>query len=132
MDIIKMGRLLDGAPGHDWFFILRILVDDSLSDRDILLGGLAGSVKLLSVLSGFKLFHVDEDKNGLPPVVSHKLEKGFPPNSTIAQMCYSKRFRRKNHSSGQGDQTPVTPITPRQSQKKGYENYADYTGPNKI
>ena len=42
MDVIKISRLLDRAPGHAWYFTLSIQVDDLLTDREVLLGSLAG------------------------------------------------------------------------------------------
>ncbi len=47
MNLFKMARLVDGAPGEKWFVILSLLMQSGLSNKDVILGGLTGAVQIM-------------------------------------------------------------------------------------
>ena len=61
--------------------LLSIDLREGLSLKSILIGGLAGTVKVLAAaMTGFKLHPIDDDT--LPILESHLQEDGFPQTAS--------------------------------------------------
>ena len=134
MNLFKIACLVDGSPGEKWFLILILLMQDGLSNKEVMLGGLTGSVQIIvAAIPGFAL-HILGNSN-LPNIVSHIVANGFPNNATLDQWYYKVKARRNfNQNSRNGSQpdTTVTPRVPDQGNSKGYNDDAEYTAPNKM
>ena len=133
MNLFKMATQ-EGAPGKAWYLLLSLLMQDGLSNKEVMLGGLAAGVQIMSAaIPDFKLHPLDKNSD-LPFIISHLVEEGFPDNTALAQWYYKVKARRnfnQNSNSGGQAQTPVTP-RPQQAQSKGYDDDAEYAGPNKM
>ena len=129
MDIIKMGEVKSGAPGHKWFLTVRLPVTHDLSGREILLGGLAAVVELLSALIlNFKLHPVDNIEH-YPDIVSHLVEDGFPEAAAVA-FYYFKMRNKRLPNQGPNSTAPTAKHT--QPQQHRFDDDAGWNGPQSL
>ncbi len=111
MNLFKMARVVDRATGVPWFLILRLLMQDGLSNKEVMLGGLAAAVQIMvAAIPNFKLHPLDD--RDLPVITSHLVEEGFPHNAALAQWYYKVKACRNNNQNSRNGGQPNTPATP--------------------
>jgi len=129
MDIIKMGKVKSGAPGHKWFLTVQLLVTNDLLGREILLGKLASVVELLSTLIlNFKLHSMDNIDH-YPDIVSHCVEDGFPEATAVAFYYFKMRNKRLPI---QGLNLSAPPAKHTQPQQHRFDDDAEWNGPQSL
>lgn len=124
-EVIKVGTVIPGAPGHNWFLTVGFERQDGIDAKDTLLGGGAAVVQMLSsAIPNFRLLAFDRS---LPDIISHLVEHGYPDMAmTFFQYFKTKNKRFLNGGNQPGNQAQGQSNAARQGKK--YDDDEEYSG----
>ena len=124
-DILHVGKVELGTPGHEWFLTLGIMARDGLSNKETLLGGLGATIQILSaVIPNFALLPVDSQHTHMATVNSHLVEEGMPASTAIALFYFKTRNMFMRNSNNTQQNAPTPPSAHR------FDDDAAYSGPS--